>query len=172
MSKRIRRTIPSPSEVATLLSYDPQTGSLRWRKKCRGMDSEREAGVISDQGYRVIYIGNRRVRAHRIAWAIQTGVWPPEGTDIDHENRDRADNRWSNLRLASRPQNNMNAKRRSDNKSGRKGVSWRSDTGKWHARIAVNGKITLLGNFTDFADAIAARASAEPKYHAEFARSE
>jgi hypothetical protein len=172
VSKRIRRTIPSPSEVATLLSYDPQTGSLQWRKKCRGTDPDREAGIFTDQGYRTIYIGNRRVLAHRIAWAIQTGAWPPENMDMDHINGNRSDNRWSNLRLASRSQNNMNAKRRSDNKSGRKGVSKRADTGKWHARIKIKGKVILLGDFTDIADAIAARAAAEPKYHAEFSRIE
>ncbi len=171
MSKRIIRTIPSPSEVASLLSYDPLTGSVRWQRKCRGADPDREAGVIGDQGYRVVYLGNRRVRAHHIAWAIQTGDWPPDEMDMDHINGDRSDNRWINLRLASRSQNNMNQKRRSDNRSGCKGVSWRADTEKWHARITVKGRVILLGNFTDKAQAIAARRAAEPIYHEQFARS-
>jgi len=98
-----------------------------------------------------------------------TGEFPPKGGEIDHINRDRADNRWANLRLATRSQNNMNAGLRSDNKSGHKGVSKRRDTGKWHARITVKRRILLLGNFHSFEDAVAARRAAERQFFGEFA---
>jgi len=85
--------------------------------------------------------------------------------DIDGH---RSDNRWINLRLATRTQNNMNLPCRSDNKSGHRGVSFRKDTQKWNARIHLSGKTLLLGDFVDKADAAAARKAAEQLYFGEF----
>lgn len=61
----------------------------------------------------------------------------------------------------------MNLAPRSDNQSGARGVSWRKDTQKWHARIVVAGKTILLGNFTDLEEAKSARALAEGHYFGE-----
>ncbi len=88
--------------------------------------------------------------------------------DIDHINRDRLDNRRSNLRSATRSENNANAKIRKDNTSGHKGVYWHSDRNKWTAEIAMNKKRTYLGIFVDIEDAVAARKAAEIKLFGEF----
>lgn len=100
---------------------------------------------------------------------IQTGDWPPRDRDVEHRNRNRADNAWSNLRLATRSQNNMNTGLRSDNKSGQKGVGRRQDTGRWYARITVDRRVILLGHFDSFDDAVAARRAAERRYFGPFA---
>lgn len=63
----------------------------------------------------------------------------------------------------------MNASVRSDNKSGYRGVGLRKDTGKWYARLKVDGKLYLLGHFDNFDDAKAARLAAEEKYFGDFA---
>src|SRR5208283_2571413 len=63
-----------------------------------------------------------------------------DGYEPDHRNRNGLDNRISNLRPATRSQNNMNAGLRKDNRSGVRGVSWCSTFGKWIARICVDKK--------------------------------
>ena len=88
--------------------------------------------------------------------------------DTDHINRDRADNRRSNLRPATRTENGRNRGPQRNNKSGFKGVHWDKRLGKWQARIRVNGKNIHLGYFDNLQDAISARLSAEAKYFGEF----
>jgi hypothetical protein len=105
-------------------------------------------------------------RAHRLAWWFVKGELPSE---LDHKNGIRSDNRWRNLRLVTRTQNNINPvnRLRSDNKSGHRGVSWkthRSGRSCWHARITVNGRIILLGDYADLDQAVAARKEAERRY--------
>lgn len=56
------------------------------------------------------------------------------------------DNRWCNLREATRTQNNANSKCRKTNKSGLKGVS-ASGKNKWAARIQLHGKQRKIGDF-------------------------
>lgn len=62
----------------------------------------------------------------------------PKGTLVDHRNHDTLDNTRANLRLASRSQNNANARLRKDNPSGIKGVKFLG-SGKrspWMATVA------------------------------------
>jgi len=73
----------------------------------------------------------------------------PTGQGIDHQNRNGLDNRRSNLRLATQPQNNANTGPRSTNRSGYKGVFWDKQAKRWRAQIRVNGKRTHLGRFSD-----------------------
>ena len=67
-----------------------------------------------------------------------TGGLPKRG--LDHANGDGLDNRWCNLRLATYGQNSANAGKRSNNTSGRKGVTWSKRAGKWEAQIQVAGR--------------------------------
>lgn len=62
-------------------------------------------------GYRVITIfGNEKTRPQyrsgRLAFLYMTGHWPE--WDVDHKNRKRGDDRWKNLREATRSQNLRN----------------------------------------------------------------
>ena len=107
----------------------------------------------------------------RTAWRLFTnGAFPPKGFEIDHVSGIRSDNRWENLRLATRSQNNVNTAPRRDNTSGHRGVSWRSDRQKWHARIHVNKRPKIIGDFDSLADAIAARDRAAAQHYGEFIR--
>jgi hypothetical protein len=65
---------------------------------------------------------------------------------VDHANHDTLDNRRSNIRIASVSQNNHNTSRK--NKTGFKGVSYRSDINKWMAKIGINRKYFYLGYFS------------------------
>ncbi len=68
----------------------------------------------------------------------------PDGCVTDHRNGNGLDNRRSNLRIATLSQNNMNARLRSNNTSGFKGVFFRP-RGKWQAMIWKNYVSYSLG---------------------------
>lgn len=160
---RARRDF-SCADVLKILQYDPASGVFVWLIETKGYAGKIRpgdtAGTLKDD-YCVICLHKKQYRAHHLAWLVMTGEWPPVGVDVDHADRNRANNAWGNLRLATRGQNNVNTNGRSNNKSGCIGVSFRKDIGKWHARIGVPGKIVLLGNFENLNDAVAARKYAE-----------
>jgi hypothetical protein len=54
---------------------------------------------------------------------------------VDHINRNKLDNRKSNLRLSNKSLNAANSKVRIDNTSGFKGVAYNSDLKKWVAKL-------------------------------------
>lgn len=62
--------------------------------------------------------------------------------------------------------------KRSDNKSGYKGVRWYSQTKKWMAQIRYQGKNMNLGYFTTPQAAHAAYCAAATRLFGEFARFE
>ncbi len=93
----------------------------------------------------------------------------PEGLFVDHINHNTLDNRRENLRIATRKENNRNSKKKAYNKSGYKGVSWNSNTGKWRAQINVDGKVIHLGLFLDPAEAHEAYKAAAILYFGDFA---
>jgi hypothetical protein len=167
-----RRRDFTREEAARLLAYDPLTGVVRWLIEANSHGGKiypgDEAGTLKD-GYIHIWVFGLVYRAQHLAWLFMTGEWPDPRLDVEHRDRNRANNAWTNLRPATRSQNNMNASLRSDNRSGTKGVSRVTKTGKWHARIVVNGKHICLGDFTNLSDAVAVRKAAEIQHFGEFA---
>lgn len=101
---------------------------------------------------------------HRLIMGVDQSL------DVDHCDNDGLNNQRINLRPATRSQNNANARTRSDNKSGHRGVAWRAGIGKWEARIQWKYVVTLLGYFIDKNDAITARKEAEKSFFGEFRR--
>jgi hypothetical protein len=156
-----------------ILDYDRDTGVFRWkiRASSRAMPGQ-VAGtvVVCTKSYvrRVIGINNDYYLAHRLAWFHVTGHWPIG--EIDHINGDPLDNRYCNLRIATRSQNNMNSKGKPSKKGMPRGVRWHAQTSKWNARICCNKKVLSLGYFTAIEDAVNARRKAEEKYFGEFRR--
>lgn len=90
---------------------------------------------------------------------------------IDHINRDRLDNRRSNLRVVDYSLNGFNKGKQSNNTSGHVGVSWEKKRNKWETHIKVNGKKKFLGYFDDIDDAIKVRKEAEVEYYGELRNS-
>lgn len=159
-------------EASFFVSYDPENGKFfckKRRHKTGIIDGGYEIGGHKN-GYIQIPVAGKLYRAHRIAWLLMTGEFPPKGKEIDHITGVRDDNRWCNLRLADRCQNNMNMGLSKANKSGVRGVSWCSEKNKWDVRIRANKKLILLGRFAVFEDAVKARQEAERQHHGEFVR--
>ena len=153
-----------------LVEYDPASGKFSWRKVRANRSPDNSLGWISWNGYCCFSIERRIYRAHRLAWLYMTGQWPKE--DIDHKNGERADNRWENLREATRGQNLANKRMDSRNTSGFKGVSWSRKCRKWQSHIKVNRKSMLLGFFETKEEAHAAYCNAADLHFGEFARPE
>lgn len=90
----------SLDKVRELLQYNPETGVFTWRvnRRPRGKAGE-EAGAISAGGYRYIYLGGVGYPAVRIAWWLQTGMFP-EG-EVMLRDGDKTNLKWENLVLRS-----------------------------------------------------------------------
>jgi HNH endonuclease len=167
---RAHRTAGVPltqERLRELLDYDPVTGVFRRKINCGSKGRAGSvAGRIRRDGYWRIHIDYGDYAAHRLAFFWMTGKWPLQ--DVDHINLCRTDNRWENLREASRSQNMFNSRAPSTNSSGIKGVYRSRD--KWMAGITVSGKFKNLGYFSEIEDAAAAYYAAAKKYGGEFAR--
>lgn len=93
-----------------------------------------------------------------------------EGLTVDHRDHNGLNNRRFNLRPATVAQNNHNARKRSDNRSGLKGVSWNKKTRKWVAQIQLNGRRMHLGLFPSPEAAHAAYQQASVQHHGAFGK--
>lgn len=154
------RLILSQAELRSQLHYDPQTGVFTriGRTPHKNCKLGRTLGSKFKNGYLMVTLAGRKYYLHRLAWLYTHGVWPKE---IDHINRDRTDNRITNLREVTRTQNNLNSKLSRRNRSGVRGVSWFARDGLWRASISRKGKIINLGHFETVELAAAVRKQAE-----------
>lgn len=138
------------------LDYYPAAGTFRWVVTNRKAKRGNLAGCRRNHGYIDIGIETTVVYAHRLAFLFMTGAWPQDGLEVDHINRDTSDNRWSNLRLATRQQNAAN---RVTSIGRPMGV--RPEGLKWRACIKIQGRTKTLGTFETMQEAADAyRASA------------
>ena len=156
--------------VRSVLDYDPATGALSWKRSSDRHNpfKGKTINFISSRGYIICRICGRNYKAHRVIWFMMTSAWPAD--QIDHISGVRNDNRWTNLREATRSENCRNAKVRNTNTSGRKGVNWNIKSKKWEASISLNGKRKYLGGFDDIVDAAAAYENAATELFGEFKR--
>lgn len=154
------------SHLVDILKYDPETGVFRWRiSKGRRVQAGEVAGCDRD-GYRQIKIDGTAYRAHRLAWFYVNRVWPTD--QIDHENLDKADNRFANLREATPQQNGANRSANKNTITGLKGVSRVGVRFVANIRVGYVGR--YLGSFGTSDDARAAYAKAATEAFGDFAR--
>ena len=93
----------------------------------------------------------------------------PIGLETDHINRNKLDNRKSNLRSVSRSINNFNKSIYSNNNSGLKRLSWYEGAKLWQVQIYLSGKRVYYKSFKDKNDAIDNLLTVEKIYlNAEF----
>jgi hypothetical protein len=161
----------SHADLLRVLHYDPETGVFTWKERIsiRIMVGWR-AGMVNTIGYRVTQISGEMFLMHRLAWFYVHGRWPV--ADIDHINGDRDDNRLCNLREATRQQNIQNSKRRRDNRTGIKGVSWVESRGHWLASVKCPDGSHIKKTFDCKHKAAAFYREAATREFQEFARTE
>lgn len=139
------------------LHYDPETGIWTFLKTRGPRKAGSVAGRLHHSGYRDFQFMGLRTTEHRWAVFYMTGEWPID--QVDHRRvgiEFRSDNRWSEIRLASRSQNFANRKVLSNSKSGLKGVKL-LPSGRWFARLSKE----TIGTFDTAdlaAEAVAVRA--------------
>jgi len=110
-----------------------------------------------------------RIEDCKIVFMHRQIMGNPVGKVIDHRNREGLDNRKSNLRLATRSQNNCNRGRLKNGSSKYRGVSRSKKRRKWRAGINYNGIYKHLGFFENEEDTARAYDEAAKIYHGEFA---
>lgn len=162
----------TPAMVREILVYCPIAGSLKWKvtRGTRAIAGNNAGRIEEGTGYVRVGINRHQYMAHRLAWAYMLGRWPDDL--VDHENRDRSDNRWINLRPATYAQNNRN-RAYQGNSSGLKGAYKKPGVKKksskhWSSSIQFEGKQICLGTFHTAEEASAAYAEAAKKYHGDF----
>lgn len=121
--------------------------------------------VNKGSAYGHAWVGGRAEYAHRLILS------PPAKMVVDHINGDGLDNRRSNMRIATRTQNNANRKHGSS-RTGYKGVA--PESGKFYAYIGAppgsRSKVERLGYFSTPEDAARVYDRAAIERWGEFAR--
>ena len=144
--------------IRSILIYDVNTGIFT--RKTDGANGKYRAGTVAGytnkRGYVILNILKKNRRAHRIAFLYMIGKMPEQ---VDHINRVKNDNRWSNLREADACINMKNQPTVKKNKCNFRGVYMNRE--KFRARIGDNGKMVCLGSFNTFKEAKDARIKAE-----------
>ncbi len=152
-------------KLKSIFNYNPLNGSFTYIIRVSGKMPGTTINYYPKDRYKVIIIEKQKYYAHRLAWFYMTGEWPKKW--IDHKNGNKSDNRWANLRLASKTENGCNRKI-SKNSSGIKGVSFCKRTGKWQAQIKFKKKSHHLGRFSKIEDAEKVVREMRIKLHKEF----
>lgn len=87
-------------ELKRCVIYDPLTGIFKRKRGVQGHKRDSICGAIGKTGYRYISINSKLHKASRLAFLYMEGYFPEN--DVDHINRNKTDDKWSNLRHISR----------------------------------------------------------------------
>lgn len=185
--KRIK-ILPSAEYLHECFRYEEPTGRLFWKvRPLSHFEREREYPAYSAEReckrwntryahtealatpdpveeYKSGNIHKVTYKAHRVIWKMKTEKEPPDV--IDHEDRDRGNNRWSNLRESDDSKNQIN-------KAGwgatctQIGVRLRN--GRWQARIHKAGESFDLGWHSSQSEATAVYKAKAKELYGEFA---
>jgi hypothetical protein len=115
----------------------------------------------NNSGYAIARIKNKAVLLHVLLFGKDKDLVN------DHIDRDKLNNRKSNIRKVGNSTNAKNCKLSKNNTSGHNGVSWYEPYNKWVASGYDNYKRKTLGYFKDIQDAIKARAEYDHHLMAE-----
>ncbi len=132
------------------LFYNPYSGNWRWinPSKYHSELKDKKAGSVRGT-YLWIQLDGNAYSAHRLVFFYLTGNWP---SIVDHKNGNTLDNRWINLREASRNQNAWNTKVYKKKSNLPMGVRITRE-GTYTARIGYYGKQITLGTYQTIKEA-------------------
>lgn len=158
------RELLTQKELKERLEYNSEKGLWKWKGQ---IDRSKKSGWFSgthSKGYKVIVIRKKPYYAHALAWLYCYGVWP---TFIDHINRNRGDNRITNLREADYAINAQNKSMMVTNTSGFTGVQFvpfLSSIKPWRGMIIRRG-IRKSKHFASIEEAVEWRRKMEQEFH-------
>lgn len=149
--------------IKRLLHYDPETGVFTWLRPTNNrMKTGGVAGNVHPGRHRSIMVGGKKRPSGHLVFLYMEGTNPPN--QVNHINGDILDDRWCNLKLATKTKNSRNARTYTSNTSGTTGVYWHSRDCKWMAQIVVASKRIHIGCFIHKQEAIEARRQAETEH--------
>lgn len=150
------------ARLLELLEYDPETGIFRWRvDRYRKTRAGEVAGSFNKRQQRwCIGIEYGIYPRDRLAWYYQTGVWPDQ---VEHENRNKQDDRWDNLRMVPRSEGKPKVELVPE-VEGIEGVNWDKFLKRWVAYIHVDDRYRHLGSFDRLEDAAQVATLARERY--------
>jgi len=154
------------ARLRNAFDYDPKTGFLSWKEtvNSRALKGSR-AGTVRPDGRRQVKFGGVVYLEHRLIWFLVKGYWPyPE---VDHRNRKHDDNRWHNLRIATRRENTANHGGKAVKLSGLPVGVYRHRN-KFRACVNKQGRQRFLGSFDTVAEALDARRVASLEVSGDF----
>lgn len=155
--------------LKTLLRYNKRTGLFVWLVSIKSVKAGDAAGTFNGR-YMAIKIRRRSYMQHRLAWLYVTGEWPEN--EIDHRDTDKCNNRWRNLREATRLQNMHNLRPMKNKKYSKlKGVTFAKGRRKWMANIREGRRYsTFIGYYDTEQAAHRAYKKRARALHGKFAR--
>ena len=122
---------------------------------------------MDSNGYHRVCFNKKCYRIHRFVALMF--IPNPENKDfVDHLDRDRTNNHVSNLRWATRRENNINTKVRINNNSTITGVQFYKPLNKWLVAINIDGIRKHIGYYKDFDEAVRVRKEQEDIHYKEF----
>lgn len=156
-------------ELKRQYHYDPLTGLFTYLV---GNQLVKPGTIVKPKatGYVVVSVLGKQYYAQRLAMLYMTGLMPEKHVEIDHIDGIRDNNKFSNLRTASRAENARNSKMYANNKSGYKGVDFHQN--RYRARIWVGtnpNRVRLyLGSYDTPEEASIVYNKAAEMYHSYF----
>jgi hypothetical protein len=109
-------------DIKKFIAYDESSPScLRWigktSKSSKVMIGDVAGSLDSEDGYWKVHALGSHYKAHRLVWYLHFGKIP-DGYHVDHIDRDRQNNKISNLRAVPPSINGKNRSLNSNNKTG------------------------------------------------------
>lgn len=152
-------------KLKKVLAYDGETGALTWLVSvAKNVKAGAKAGCLKENGYIQIGFAGRVYTAHRLAFALTYGEWPPEM--VDHINGVRSDNRMQNLRMVSCSENMQNIKRAPKSSStGLLGATPNRNRTGFRSFIRAGGEKRYLGVYATAEEASQAYLAAKRVLH-------
>jgi hypothetical protein len=131
----------------------PRREDQFWARVDRSGDCWSWLGRIDRLGYGRVGVKGKMMMVHRYAWTLSGGELPA-GMVIDHLCHNRACVRPEHLRVVTQAQNSQNRNGAPRNsKTGIRGVTYNTASGKYIARFWVGGKDFYCGAYPTTAEA-------------------
>lgn len=123
--------------------YFPLTGNVYRIKKNGALQGPLRSE--DGEGYLRVRFRGKTIRLHQLGFFFFYGYIPTWPMLVDHEDRNRSNNRAQNLRAAHSSENQANKSVQKNNTSGHSGVHFDKDARKWRFRLRMSGKLVASG---------------------------